>query len=228
MTGCEITGSDTAIVLYGHGFQMAGNRIENCNLAIQLGWDSTDTDQGLSGCSIISQSMEGCVVGADFKGTCTGCFFSQLSAQGHAGSGPNEDTPSTYGIRIRADTIFGCVFDACSPNSSYTVAALSIANASTRANNVFIGCAPVASLGGGVDWEPPTNAYTARFIEGSLSPIWLFSALPSGGNVFEGDEFNISDGTNGLNWGDTATNTGTHTTHYLVRYNGSNWTVVGK
>ena len=52
--------------------------------------------------------------------------------------------------------------------------------------------------------------------------------MPTGGNAVEGDLFNISDGTNGLAWGVTATNTGTHTTHYLVRYNGTSWTVVGK
>lgn len=49
-----------------------------------------------------------------------------------------------------------------------------------------------------------------------------------GPNATEGDCYNVSDGTNGLSWGAVATNTGTHTTHYKVRWNGTNWTVVGK
>ena len=48
----------------------------------------------------------------------------------------------------------------------------------------------------------------------------------SGGDVFEGDEFNISDG-NSVTWGANVT-AGSSSGHTLVRWNGSNWTVVGK
>lgn len=50
-------------------------------------------------------------------------------------------------------------------------------------------------------------------------------------NLLEGDTYNINDGTNGLAWSNTITNTGPHASHYNVRYSGNlptNFTVVGK
>ncbi len=38
----------------------------------------------------------------------------------------------------------------------------------------------------------------------------------------------VTDGTAGLAWGDTVTGGGAETTNYLVWFNGTNWTVVGK
>jgi len=57
------------------------------------------------------------------------------------------------------------------------------------------------------------------------------SSYGSSNNIATATEaviFNVSDGTNGLNWGDLVINTGTHTTHYKVRFNGAEITVVGK
>ena len=113
-------------------------------------------------------------------------------------------------------------------SSQFDVAGVLIGNASSRANNLFQSCTFNEAGGLGVPVSLPTNAYTAIFDTCSVSPVWTFSQLPTGGNVLEGDEFNISDGTNSLTWGQTETATGTHTTHRLVRYNGTNWTIVGQ
>jgi len=56
-----------------------------------------------------------------------------------------------------------------------------------------------------------TSAYTVATLPGS----------PTKGQVAY-----VTDGTSGLSWG--ATVTGGHSTIYLVWYNGSNWTVLGK
>jgi hypothetical protein len=46
--------------------------------------------------------------------------------------------------------------------------------------------------------------------------------------VQESDSYNVTDGTNGLGWGALITDTGTHTTHYKIRFDGTAFTVVGK
>jgi len=53
---------------------------------------------------------------------------------------------------------------------------------------------------------------------------YTVASLPT--DISAGSICNVSDGTSGLSWG--ATVTGGHSTSYLVRYNGTNWTVVGK
>ena len=90
---------------------------------------------------------------------------------------------------------------------------------------MFVGCSANQSGSTGNNWNLPSNAYTAWFQNCNISPTWTFSQLPTGGNVFEGDEFSITDSTTAT-WGFTAAGSGSN--HVLVRYNGTNWTVVGK
>jgi hypothetical protein len=71
------------------------------------------------------------------------------------------------------------------------------------------------------------HVYIANQIACSARYIYIVAAMPTVGHNI-GEEVNVLDGTNGLNWGDTLIGTGTHTTHYLAQWNGSNWTVVGK
>lgn len=227
MYGCDFIGSDFGVKAYGKGLHMAGNRIENCNTAYQLGLDSAGNNVGLSGFSLVSSSTEGNITGIDMVGTCTGGYLGNVGFLGHPGSGPTESSPTLYGLRIRAGCAQSCVFSGLVAGNWHEIAGIAIANASSRANNVFMSCSSNVG-GGGANWVAPTNAYTAQFIKCDTQPVWTYAQLPTGGDILEGDEFDISDGTNGLAWGATATNTGTHTTHYKVRYNGTNWTVVGK
>lgn len=85
-----------------------------------------------------------------------------------------------------------------------------------------------SNSGAGVAWKfhqpgAPFLWYP-DFINCNVRVIYNVADLPA---VEEGVEFDVNDGTNGLTWGNTLTNTGTHTTHYLARWNGSNWTVAG-
>lgn len=224
LLGCDFIGSDIGVLAYGNGLQMAGNRIENTNTAYQLGLDSAGANAGMSGFSL-NGSIEGNLTGIDMAGICTGGFIGPAGILGHATSGPNQNAHSQYGLRVRADCAQGCVFHQLVPNSWFDVAGISIANATSRANNVFSGCISIIGGGIGVAWIAPTNAYTAQFLQCNTQPIWTFAQLPSGGNVVEGDEFNISD-SNTATWGATAAGSGSN--HVLVRWNVANWTVVGK
>ncbi len=223
MVGCDFTGADFAVKAYGSGLFMAGQRIENCNTAYQFGLDSAGTNAGMSGFTVAG-STEGNITGLDMAGTCTGGFIGPLSFLGHTTSGPGQNMHSLYGLRVRADMAQACVFYNVFANGCDT-GGIAIANATARANNVFVGC--LADVGTGmVAWVPPTNAFTAQFVQCNLQPVWTYTQLPTGGNVLEGDEFNISD-PNSATWGANVTASGA-SGRVLVRWNGSNWTVVGK
>lgn len=226
MEGCDFIGSDIAVVAYGNGLFMGGNRIENCNTAYQFGLDSAGVNAGMTGFTLTSGSTEGNIVCVDMAGTCVGGFLGPMGMLGHpaAGIGQSGSTPSQYGLIIRADCAQGCTFYGMSSQSYFTVAAISIANATSRANNVFVSTLATNPTGPGVIWELPTNAYTAQFIQCNTQPVWTFSQLPSGGNVLEGDEYSISD-SNTATWGATAAGSGSN--HVAVRWNGSNYTVFG-
>ena len=237
IVGCDFHNVDTAIRAYGNGIFMAGNRCEVSNTHYLMGTDSAGNPQATSGFVILGGSTEGCTTGLDLGGpgggVCSG-FYVTAGNTGHPSSNsgyPLNTIDSQYGIRVRAGCANNGVFFGCSTSQQIDVAGISIGNASSRSDLVFIACTPAISAGGGSPWVLPTNAYTATFVNCTgtgMPPIWTFSQLPSGGNVLEGDEFNISDGTNGLTWGQTETATGTHTTHRVVRYNGTNWTVLGQ
>lgn len=224
MYGCDFIGAEIGVLAYGNGFYMAGNRIENCITAYQLGLDSAGNSVGMSGFSI-SGSTEGNITGIDMAGPCVGGFIGPVSFLGHITSGPNQNIPTDYGLRIRADCAQSCVFYNVVPNSFFDIAAVSIANATSRANNVFIASDPSVGAGGGAVWVLPTNAYTMKFVQCNIEPVWTFSQLPTGGNALEGDEFNISDSNTAV-WGATAAGGGSN--HVSVRSNGTNYTVVGK
>lgn len=230
--GCDVHGADTGMRLYGSGWTVFGCRVERCNTAYLLGVDSAGTDQGASGFSMVGGTTEGCVVNMDFSGTCSGFFISAINFLNHLSPncGPDPGTGSPErGIWIRANKASGGVISGVSAGGdACTVAQIQVDAATNRSDILFVGCTATVLRGGGAPYVFPSNAYTAQFQNCNSVPIWTFSQLPTGGNVLEGDEFDISDGTDGLTWGQTVTNTGTHTTHYRVRYNGANWTVVGK
>lgn len=225
--GCNIKQSDTGVRAYGSGLQMAGNRSERCNTAVLLGLDSGDNNVGLSGFALTSGSWEGNWTCVDFVGTCSGFVVSGYSIIGHnsanAGVTPGIQA-SQYGIRIRADGAQNGVINGVSVGSQHEVACIAIANATSRANLRFVGVTALQTGGAGVSWLMPTNAQTASFSNCNTTPLWTFSQLPTGGNLLEGDEFDITD-SNTATWGATVAGGGSN--RALVRYNGTNWTVVG-
>lgn len=222
-------GSETGIRAYGSGLHCAGMRMERNGTCWMLGKDSADNAVGLSGFSIVSSTFEGNWTAMDFVGPCNGFFVGGLFIQGHDldNAGPTASIQGTqYGIRIRADCARNGVISACNFGSWADVAGVSIANATSR-TNLVIDCTSSKQTGSsGADWTVPTNAYTASFERCNVQPVWTYSQLPTGTDVLEGDEFDISDSTTAT-WGANVT-VGGGSNRVRVRYNGTNYTVVGK
>jgi len=228
LISCDFVAHDTAIRAYGNGFHISGGRHENTNTAIMLGVDSADTNRGASGFAITGCSFEGNGTGIDLVGSCSGFLIGPVGFMGHdkSNSGyPTGVNNSQYGLRVRARTAQAGMFYGINTGSQFDVAGIYIRAASSRANNLFECCNASQTGGLGAAWSLPSNAYTAFFDSCNISPVWTFSQLPSGaGNVLEGDEFNISNA-NTAAWGAIVSGSGGN--HALVRWNGSNWTVVG-
>lgn len=75
--------------------------------------------------------------------------------------------------------------------------------------------------------ELPEGLVAALAAEGISAPAasYTVATLPAG---TVGDTADITDGDSGLAWGATALNSGAGATPYMVWFNGTNWTVVGK
>lgn len=80
------------------------------------------------------------------------------------------------------------------------------------------------STHGGLLWHLPVapSRLTGMFAGCNVAPVCTVAALTS--SPFEGDNYNVSD-SNSAVWGNTSGGSGS--THAKVRWNGSNWTVVG-
>lgn len=229
---CIGTGAQNSVTAYGSGLHMAGNRFERADTAYLLGVDSAGNPVGLSGFSITSTTTEGCWTAYDLGGPGGGlCEGFVIAAAGHIGHDSSNAGPtpgvanSQYGFRLRADCVKSGVIQASTAANTHDVAGIAVENASARADVVIRECDAHIN-GAGVPWLLPTNAYTARFVNNiNTNPIWTYSGLPTGGDVFEGDEFDISDA-NTSTWGVNVTASGA--TPGVVRWNGSNWTLVGK
>ena len=191
-------------------------------------------DVGASGFTISSSSTEGNIVDMDFSGTCSAFFcwangLLLLMPRGDQIRTCQRNTGFLLELIRRlmafflASTLTGDLFD---------TAAIQIDASTTRANLVVMGSqfSPHAAGGGyGADVIPPSNAFTVQWqscqFDGYV-PAWTFSQLPTGGNVEEGDEFSITDATTNT-WGANVT-TGGGADPVLVRWNGTNYTVVAK
>jgi hypothetical protein len=230
ITACNGKNCTTAIRAYGKGIYMGGNRIENCGTAYLLGVDSSGTDQGLTGFAIIGGSMEGDWTGIDFNGTCSAFYIGGLVIEGHdlnnSGPSPPSAHGTQYGIFVRANKASYGIFQGLNIGNFMDVAGLEVDAASSRANLMFLNGIFNQSGGAGVGFIGPANAYTAQFQGCNVDPIWTYSQLPTGGNIFVGDQFGISDSTTNT-WGANVT-VGGGGNRVLVRYNGSNYTVVAK
>jgi Pectate lyase superfamily protein len=225
--GCTLSGADTAVRAYGDGLYGAGNRSERCNTSWLFGLDSGGNNVGLRGLTLTSSSAEGCWTAYDFAGVVEGFVMAGCGHFGHdssnAGVVPGVQA-SQYGIRIRADCARAGLIHSISLSGVADVASFAIENASSRANVVIRECSAIQSGGSGVNWITPTNAYTAKFRNNNVSPVWTYAQRPIGGDALEGDEFDITD-SNTATWGATVAGGGSN--RIRMRYNGTNWTVMG-
>lgn len=226
---CALVGSNVAVRAYGSGLHCSGNRTERNNTAWFLGKDSGGNAVGLSGFSVESGTAEGNWTVFDLVGPCNGFFIGSHTMQGHAADNAGvipDIQGSQYGIRIRADCAQNGVISGLNWGNFADQAGIAIENATSRANFVMDCVTSSVSGGTGVNWILPTNAYTAFLKNCNEKQLWTFSQLPTGGNLLEGDEFDITDA-NTTTWGANVTSGG-GSSRIRVRYNGTNLTVMGK
>jgi hypothetical protein len=190
-------------------------------------------DVGASGFAIHGGSQEGAVNGIVYAGTCSGFYHGSMGNLGHSGSGPGQNFPSQYYLIVGPNVSDG-VFQSMYGRGDLTeVAACKIYSAAARANVLFLSCDFYkGGTGSGFDWDTPSNAYTAQWLNCNIAPTWTYSQLgtTNGVNVLEGDQVTITDGAKSgggtAGWGDAVQ--GGASQRLLVRWNGSAWTVVGK
>lgn len=183
------------------------------------------TGSGIGTTGLNIAGLNGSFTCATASGT-TVTFTGPTGQAGSPSGGGTLGMGQQYGIWVRANKASYGVFQGLNAGNYMDVAGGQIDAATSRANLLFLNCTFNQSGGAGVGWVTPSNAYTAQFQQCNTDPIWIFSQLPTGGNVLEGDQFSISDSTTNT-WGANVT-VGSGGDRVLVRYNGSNYTVVAK
>lgn len=215
---CQFFGFDNAVVASGTGFNFVAGRFEDNGNCLVLGRDDLAHNNSVVGFSITGCQFE--------SNDCS--FLLQVAGHGLIAGNfltgnavPAGITNPHFGFQILAldNTLIAGTL--CG-SASYQTAGIDLSAVGSSSHNVvFAGLV-------GSSWSMPPAAQAANFTYincDNPSAAFPFANLPA--SPVEGMEFNITDGTNGLGFGATATNTGTHTTHYKVRYNGTNWTVCG-
>jgi hypothetical protein len=138
-----------------------------------------------------------------------------------------------YGIRINDDKSLPVILGGNYVTGWYDVASISIGGtASNSQRGMYVSnYAATNTKGGGTTWTAVANAVTGEFIECGRAATYLFSKLPpdtvvvNRDNRIEGYTYNITDGSTAT-WGATCAGSGAN--HVKIRWNNTNWTVVGK
>lgn len=208
--------------LSGTACGVIGGRAEVNHFGTIIGGNATTSNGSLSNGFMIGRSMESNLQGVYCKGGAL--TFSSC------GMSCNVSHQALGGFYLNG---FVGVLENCNANGNFdTGNAIYIADPGNNRGQITLSSTTGTNFspGGGSSWRIPSQAWWGTCVScNNPALVYTFAGLPSGSpSPFEGEEYNISDGTNGLAWSDTVTNTGTHTTHYKVRYNGTNWTVVGK
>jgi hypothetical protein len=235
MTCSDFNGIGRAAVIYGKGISLNANRCERCDTAFQLGVDAEGTNRGLHGFSMVAEEMEGVVNFVDFMGTVTAFSISAVGCLGHVALNSGLDgfnQLGQYGFRIRPNTAYFGEISCSGGSETFDVGVIYMEDYADpkRSFVTFSNCNPRVSVGAGVPWRIPADSAWPRFIEcqgiGSDTDApygtrYEYDALPTGDDVREGDEFDISDG-NSSTIGASVT-AGGGANRIKVRWNGTNW-----
>lgn len=230
---CRLIGFDTAGIQMARGAQaqfIVGCYFEQCTTAILSGARPDGVTAAANSYVVAGCWFKNCgtvlqCVGAGHGAAFRGIVIEGTNGQAHGGSDPqygiflgttgSGTLPTNYlfeGISISGQFDQACVY---TPGQSFAV------------ENIFK-AVQATNSGTGMAWKlNDANMVDEgdQFIACNQNNIIKVANLPSFPG--EGSTYNVSDGTDGLSWSNTVTNTGSHTTHYKVRGNGSNWTVVG-
>lgn len=228
ITNCRIIGYASGMRVYGNqgGFNILGCYFEGNIIGLELGVSPNGTS-ALSGGMIMS--------GCWFKNNGTAIKFGGASGVLGAGGGrfcgirieADEDvlingSRPQYGIHIPSGKYGNSLFAGIIVTGQYDQYGIYIGEDTSNNNNWMGIQVENTSTHGGLTWRMPTTT-TAKYVGCNVVPVLTVAGLPS--SKFEGNSYNVSD-SNVSTWGDTATGSGS--THAKVRWNGANWTVVGK
>lgn len=231
-------GAYTGIAAFGVGVVIEANRLEVLETGIALGVNEIGYNMSLNGFSVISGSFESNCTAIDFLGgTGSGIVTGTLIHGFENANARCTGSDPQYGIRVRSDNAQRILFVGNTLGGQMAVASIAIANPAANRNyqtwmNNGVGN---ASTLGGVAWSMPTVASQAQwFNDSNPAALFTYANLPTGGNVTEGDEYMISDAL-AANCADGSCSTfatnvtgGGGALHRKVRWNGSNWTLVGR
>lgn len=206
---CDITGWEEGIRHYSVGLVVSACRLEVNTTGILLGKQfDGDTEQS-NGFVLEGLSMEA-------NQTAIDCYAAVQGAINGVSIGGGVSMVRGIYLHGAADTVLSGV----TVSGSYTTAAI---DGNNNGGVAFIGVGSTSS-GAGPAWLiDDDHKYTAAFIQSNNPTMaFPFSKLPT---PVEGMEYDLTDSNTAV-WGATAAGGGAN--RVKVRYNGSNWTVVGK
>lgn len=227
---CKVVGYESGMRLYGNeGNQnVFGCYFEGNLVGIEFGIspDGTSCNSSgvvISGCWFKNNATAISVALGSTSGQFTGLRIEADEAVTVFGARPQ------YGINVAADNKIGfSLFAGIIVTGQYDQYGIYLsADNSANKDNVWIGVQSVnTSTHGGLAWHKPSSpsTMTGTFIGCNVSPVITIAQLPSS-NTLEGDCYSVSD-SNSSTWGATAAGSGS--THAKVRWDGTNWKVVGK
>lgn len=212
--GVRLSGTSNSII---------GGRAEVCYFGYVLAGDTTATNNTAGNAILASFSMESNILGI-YIGTGGSVNINAVGAICNC-------VNPIGGMYI--NNLVGVIQNTAMVGNFGTGYAIYIGDpGSSRQNLALISCSASNITTPSQSWRLPAQSWWGTCIQSDNPALTYTYANLTGVSTnpaaVEGDEFNISDGTDSLAWGVTVTNTGSHTTHYKVRYNGTNWTVVGK
>ena len=222
LISCSIVGYEDAVRCHNVGSVIHGCRIEVNLNGVIFGKDETGAVSQVNAFTMTGCSFErndtSIIMLAGFQGLIAGCALTGV--ENVAGGG---DIP--YGMRWFNGSHVHVA--ALKSNVRAGVAGIDLSfNGPSNSNNVFSAVNSGPNGGAGVGWLMPGASWKSdiRFIGcNNPSAAFLFSQLPS--SPVEGMQFNITN-SNTATWGAVAAGGGAN--RVLVRYNGTNWTVVGR
>ena len=255
--GCDLrSAAPHGYILYGQGWCVNGCKVERTDTAYRLGVDSAGNDVGLEGFALIGHTFEGCWTCIDTVGTCRGICIMGVVHNSHpmdnSGPGAGGVQGGQYGYRFRANKVQAGLVMGVSSGGPHEFGAIVVEDSANRPFLYFMGNIPGNSdVGIGKPlWQFGTKAHNAGYLMNSNAfgagsfqgatpidyPLWTYAALPTGANVYEGDEYNITDARRAsdnaalttADWGVAVTGGGTTGLRRCrVRWNGTAWTLLG-
>lgn len=216
-TNCRFIGLDTGMFIAGQegAAVITGCYFEQCKTGMDIGTLPNGSGVSTGDLLIAGCYFKNCSTAMNFTPG-SGSFSTIVGIRIDAAAGGFRGGNSQYGIfgSKTGDNFFGGI----DITGTYDHFGITIPGVGSRQNNVWAGINSVSwSLGTGQE---------DQYFGCNVAPLFTVANLPVAGQ--EGFTYNISDGTASLAWGATVTGTGSLGAQYLVRDNGSNYTVMGQ